>query len=61
MNERPDEPESKQKAFKPQFGATGQAMHYHSEPGELHWDECSPCLFVGAWGALSPCSPRSSV
>lgn len=36
MNERPDEPEDREKAFKPQFDVTGQSLHFHQDTGELH-------------------------
>lgn len=36
LNERPDEPVSKEKGFTPQYGVTGQGMHFHESEEGTH-------------------------
>jgi hypothetical protein len=36
MNERPDEPQDKEKAFKPQYNVTGQSLHFRQDTADRH-------------------------
>jgi hypothetical protein len=36
MNERPDEPEDREKGFKPQFNVTGQSLHFRQDTADRH-------------------------
>jgi hypothetical protein len=52
MNERPDEPVDKEKGYRPQFGVTGQDLHYHQEAGGPQLGLCTSVVHIVVHSAL---------